>query len=139
MPDLALNISKDLPGICLIPAPVQLLGRNAKLDDEIARQVLRLDLAALFPPEPEEGGFIIAHNDPGVGAADKIAPIGRVARRNAGDCGVAFEVTRCDRRLSNWATPVNAECGRISLGHGLPPWLGLGLAQVCGLAPTKTY
>src|SRR5262249_45063985 len=44
---------KYLPGIGLIPAPVQLFGRIAKLDDEIARQVLGLSFAALFPPEAE--------------------------------------------------------------------------------------
>jgi hypothetical protein len=44
------------------------------LDDQIARKVLRLYFPTLFPPEPDEVGFIIAHDDPGVGAADKIAP-----------------------------------------------------------------
>jgi hypothetical protein len=34
----------------LIPAPVQVLGRKTELDDEVARKVLRLDLAALFLP-----------------------------------------------------------------------------------------
>ena len=55
-----------------IPAPVQVLGREAELDDEVAGEVLRLDLAPLLPPEPEEGGLIIAHDDPGVRAADEI-------------------------------------------------------------------
>ena len=63
MPDLPLHIGKQLPGISLIPAPVQVLRRNTKLNDQIAGQVLRLDLATLFAPEPEEGGFIVAHDD----------------------------------------------------------------------------
>ena len=46
---------------------------SAELDDEIAGQVLRLDLAALFPPEPQQGGLIIAHDDPGIRAADEVA------------------------------------------------------------------
>ena len=31
----------------------------------------RLDLAALFPPQPQQGGLVVAHDHPGVGAADK--------------------------------------------------------------------
>jgi hypothetical protein len=86
MPDLPLHIGKNLPGINLIPVPVQVLGRDAKLDHEVGGQILRLDLAALFPPEPEEGGFIIAHDDPGVRAADETAtlrtPVGLSPTRN---------------------------------------------------------
>ena len=33
------------------------------------------DLAALFPPEANEGSFVVAHDDPGVGTADEAAPI----------------------------------------------------------------
>ena len=49
-----------------------------ELDDEVAGQVLRLDLAAFFPPEAEQGGFVIAHDDPGVRAADEVSAFGRV-------------------------------------------------------------
>ena len=68
-----LDICDDPPGIGLVPAPVKLLGGEAELHDQIAGQVLRLDLAALFPPQPQQGGLVIAHDDPGVGAADKAA------------------------------------------------------------------
>jgi hypothetical protein len=60
MSDVPLHIRKHLPGVSLIPAPVQILGRDPKLDNEIARKILRLDLAALFQPQAEEGGFIVA-------------------------------------------------------------------------------
>ena len=63
------------PVLASIPAPVQVLGRQAELDDEVAREVLRLDLAALLAPEPEEGGLVVAHDDPGIGAADEVATI----------------------------------------------------------------
>jgi hypothetical protein len=53
MPDLPLDICKDLAGIGLIPAPVQVLGRQPQLDDEIAGQILWLDLAALFLPKAQ--------------------------------------------------------------------------------------
>ena len=70
------DIDKDLSGIGLVPAPIELLGHHPELDEEIAGQVLRLDLAALFPPKPEKRLLIIAHYDPGVRAADEIATSG---------------------------------------------------------------
>ena len=72
VPDLALNIGKNLTGIGLVPAPIQLLSRNAKLDDQIARQVPGRDLTALLPPQAEKGGLIVAHDDAGVRAADEV-------------------------------------------------------------------
>ena len=50
MSHLPLNIGDHLPAIGLIPTPVQDLSGEAKLDDEVARKVLRLNLAALLPP-----------------------------------------------------------------------------------------
>jgi hypothetical protein len=32
--------------------------------------------AALFPLEAQQGFFVLAHDDPGVGAADKVAVVG---------------------------------------------------------------
>ncbi len=75
MPDMPLHVGDDLPGIGLIPAPIELLGHHPELDDEVAGEVLWLDLAALFSPEPQQGEFIVAHNDPGVRAADERAPV----------------------------------------------------------------
>ena len=71
MPNLPLDIRDDLTSIGLIPAPVQLLGGHAELDDEVAREVLRLDLPAFFPPKPQESVLVVAHDDPGVRAADE--------------------------------------------------------------------
>jgi hypothetical protein len=50
MPDLPLYVRKNLPSVGLIPAPVQILGRKAELNDQVPRQVLWLDFAALLPP-----------------------------------------------------------------------------------------
>jgi hypothetical protein len=47
----------------LKPASVQVLSRNAKLDDQIARQVLGLDLASFFPPKPDQCRLVSTHND----------------------------------------------------------------------------
>ena len=60
-----------LPGVTLVPMPIEGFGRQPELDDEVAGQVLRLDLAPLLLPEAEQGGFVAAHDDPGVGAADE--------------------------------------------------------------------
>ena len=73
VPDLPLDVGDDLTGIGLVPAPVQLLCGQAELDDKVARQVLRLDFSALFAPKPQEGALIVAHDDPGVRAADKVS------------------------------------------------------------------
>ena len=75
VPQPMLDAFDGLPGVALVPVPVEVLGHEAELDDEVAGQVLRLGLAALLPPEAEEGGFVVAHDDPGVGAADEAAPI----------------------------------------------------------------
>ena len=72
---MRLHVRDDLPGIGLVPAPVQLLGNSAKLDDEIAGEVLWLGIAALFSPQPQQGGLIVAHNDSSVRAADEIPAV----------------------------------------------------------------
>jgi len=74
MADLSLDIRDDLTSIGLVPTPVKRLGSNPELDDEIAGQVLRRNLAAFLPPQPNQGSFVIAHDDPGVRTADKIPP-----------------------------------------------------------------
>ena len=63
---LALDIGEDLAGVAFEPVAVEGLGDDAELDDEVAGEVLGLDLAALLPPEAEQGGLVVAHDDPGV-------------------------------------------------------------------------
>jgi hypothetical protein len=69
-----LDVFDRLASIALVPEPVEILGGLAELNDEVAGQVLGLDFAALFPPEADEGGLVVAHDDAGVGAADEVAP-----------------------------------------------------------------
>ena len=71
MPDPALDVRDDLRRSCARTRPVEVLGHDPELDDQIAGEVLRLGLAALLPPQPEQGRLIVAHDDPGVGAADE--------------------------------------------------------------------
>jgi hypothetical protein len=75
MADVSPDVGEDLAGVGLIPAPVQLFGGNAKLDHEVGRKVPRLDFPAFLAPEPNQGGFFIAHYDAGVRAADEIAAV----------------------------------------------------------------
>ena len=60
-----------MPGVALEPMPVEGFSHEPELDDEVAGQVLRLDLAAFLAPQPQQSRFVIAHNDPGVRAADE--------------------------------------------------------------------
>jgi hypothetical protein len=69
-----LDRAQPMAGVALEPVPVELLGDEAQLDDQLTRKVRRLDFAALFAPEAEQGGFVATHNDPGVGAAYKGTP-----------------------------------------------------------------
>jgi hypothetical protein len=56
----------------LVPDPIERLGHQTELDNEVAGQVFGLGLAALFAPEAEQGdGLVVAHDDAGVGAAYK--------------------------------------------------------------------
>jgi hypothetical protein len=55
--------------------PVESFCCETKLNDEVLREVLRLDLAAFLPPKAHEGGFIGTHNHPGVGAANECAAL----------------------------------------------------------------
>jgi hypothetical protein len=48
--DLPLYIRDDLASVGLVPAPVQLLGGHAELNEEVAGEVLRFNLATFFPP-----------------------------------------------------------------------------------------
>ena len=51
--------------------PVELLGGEAELDDEIAGQILPLNLASFFSPKAQQGSFIVAHDNSGIRAADE--------------------------------------------------------------------
>jgi hypothetical protein len=59
------------PLLRLVPIPVEGFGHHAELNDQVAREVLRLDFAPLFLPKAEQGAFIAAHDDAGVRAAYK--------------------------------------------------------------------
>jgi hypothetical protein len=80
MPDSSLNIRNHLAGIGLIQVPIQVLRGTPELDNKIIGEIPRFKVAALFLPEPQQGSFVIAHNNPSVRAADERAPIGKFVR-----------------------------------------------------------
>src|SRR5438105_1069595 len=75
MKHLPLHFDDDLAGIALVPMAVEVLRYGPELDNKVGGKVLRLDFASFFPPEPHEGHLIVAHDYPGVGAANEIATI----------------------------------------------------------------
>jgi hypothetical protein len=83
MPDAALDPCDAPAGIAFIPRAVEVFGCCSKLDDEVARQVLRLRFSTLFAPQAHEGGLVAAHNGAGVRAADEGAAIELTAYRLA--------------------------------------------------------
>ncbi len=74
MLDPPLHLRNDVPAIALEPLPIEGLGHEAKLDEEVVGEVLRLGLAAFLAPQPQQGSLVAPHDYPGVGAADKAAP-----------------------------------------------------------------
>ena len=75
MPQPMLDAFDRLPGVALVPMPVEGFSHEPELDDEVAGQVLRLGLAPFLPPQADQGGFIVAHDDPGVRAADELSAV----------------------------------------------------------------
>jgi hypothetical protein len=71
MKHLPLHLGNDLPGVLLVPVAVQLLGRRAELDQEVARQVFGFDVTPLLFPQAKQCRLVVSHNDSGIGAADE--------------------------------------------------------------------
>jgi hypothetical protein len=59
---------------------------QAELDDEVAGEVLRLCLPPFLAPEADQGCFIVAHDDAGVGAADEAPPTDGLAKSQFNGC-----------------------------------------------------
>jgi hypothetical protein len=77
MEDPPLYLSDGMTRVLLEPMSVQRLGRAAELDQEVAGQVLGLDLASFLPPELEQGRLVVSHDDPGVRTPYKTAAVTR--------------------------------------------------------------
>jgi hypothetical protein len=69
-----LDVRDNAPSIGLVPASVKALSGESELDNEIAGQVLRLNLASLFSPQPQQGGLVSSHDGSGIRTTDESAP-----------------------------------------------------------------
>jgi hypothetical protein len=67
----SLDGGHDLAGISLEPEPIEGLGHDAELHEKVPGQILWLRLAPLLLPEANQGGCIVAHNDPRIRTADE--------------------------------------------------------------------
>ena len=77
---MTLDVRDPVAGVEFIPAAVEVLGDQAELDDQDARKVRRSLLAAFFAPEAQQGFLVLAHDDPGVGAADEVLSVWLLGR-----------------------------------------------------------
>jgi len=69
------TVGDRLAGVPFVPVPIEGLGHDPELDDEVVGQVLGLRLPALLPPEAEQGRFIVSHDDAGVRTSDELASL----------------------------------------------------------------
>jgi hypothetical protein len=73
---LPLHVPDGMAGIAFIPSAIEVLGDGPELDDQIVGEILGLYLAALFPPQLNEGCLVVAHDNAGIRPTDKTPPIG---------------------------------------------------------------
>jgi hypothetical protein len=96
MSEPMLDAFDGLPGVARIPGAVEVLGDSPELDNKVAGEVLRLAFASLLAPEAGEGGFIVAHDDWGIRAAEeatavkKLQPFGGDVGRDLRHCPFSF-------------------------------------------------
>jgi hypothetical protein len=64
-----------LAGVAFVPTPIESFSRYPELDDEVAREVFRLDFPAFLSPEASQGSFVAAHDDPCIRAADEATAV----------------------------------------------------------------
>src|SRR6516164_1424013 len=64
--------------------PIEGLGHQAKLDDEVVGEALRLGLAAFLTPQRQQGSLVAPHDHPRVGAADEAPAIRNFGRYPCG-------------------------------------------------------
>jgi hypothetical protein len=87
MPHAPLHVADLVAGVALVPGAVEVLGSLPELHDEVSGQVLRLCLAPFFAPQPNKGGLVAAHDDPGVRATDEETAL---RSRNVRESNFAF-------------------------------------------------
>jgi DNA-binding XRE family transcriptional regulator len=137
-----LDVSHGQACIGLKPSAVEVFGHHPELNDEIPREILRLNFPALLLPEAKECSFIAAHDDSGVGAANKATPIQPaegLGPRRTGECishllklfNDPFWIIRNDPK---WVKYVVITIEQIRAGRALLGWSQSKLAEQAGLS-----
>jgi hypothetical protein len=79
---MALDVGDPVARILFLPAAVEVLGGQPELDDQDAREVDRRRFSSFFLPGSMEGLLVLAHDDPGILAADEMATVAYDSRVN---------------------------------------------------------
>jgi hypothetical protein len=72
---MALDVRDPVAGVLFVPAAVEVFSRQPQLDDQDAREVDGCRFSSFFLPQTMERLFVLAHDDPGVRAADELAAV----------------------------------------------------------------
>src|SRR5262249_4448247 len=79
VPNPALDVLDNLSSCALVRAPIEALGREPELHEQVTRIIRRLCLTPLLLPKPEEGGLVAPHDNPCVRATEERAALDRLA------------------------------------------------------------
>ena len=71
-----LPLADPMAGVSLVPGAVERLGHEPQLNNEFAGQIRRFGLSPFLLPKPDQGSFVMAHDDAGVGTADEVLAVG---------------------------------------------------------------
>jgi hypothetical protein len=137
--NLPLDIGNDLAGVLLVPVPVQVLRHRTELDQEVPGQVIGLSLAALFLPKPEQGRFVLAHDDPGIRAAYKGTPLRMILHANL--LRHMITILSYDDNLVNMQSRrmTNISGAQIRAARALLRWSAADLVRESGVSPATIH
>jgi hypothetical protein len=75
MDRVALDVGDPVAGVEFVPAAVEVLGDETKLDNQDGREVEGGRFTALFAPQVMECLFVLSHYSPRIGPADEVSSI----------------------------------------------------------------
>ena len=74
-------------------------------------EILGLNFAAFFAPQPHQKGFVVAHDHPGIRAPDEKTPIKQLRQFTSPSC-------HSPRMLQRASQPRRADAGKLEPGFG---------------------
>ena len=156
--DPALDVFDGLAGCALVPAPIERFDREPKLDEQVARIILRLRFAPFLSPQSNESGLVVTHDEIAVelgvpfikGAAPALTLLRDVSLRRA-DANVVLEQRMAERLrargvpahtihvIPNWSddeaiAPIPAANNRLRRAWGLADKFVIGYSGNLGRA-----